>query len=295
VHVHDERVTSRRGPEPRDRARKVIGETPNPAAQLQTLAESGSGGLTLRIPDVTIRRFYICLFGMNVLLILMTLLSDLEYSVVDNAVSHQLDLERERNFAVWYSSTVLVLTSLAAGAVSRLASGSGRDKWLRYLWIFAALVFLWLAMDETVGVHERLGTRFTREFGTVPGLTTGATDPVFAWLLVFLPFAILFVASILLVVRWCFRLSARSGQLVLVGTICWVGVLCAEFVEAQLDRWSVEKGLLGSIEECLEITGTTLFLIAFIELLRAADRGQMGLAVHNRREQHGERKSLAGC
>ena len=52
---------------------------------------------------------------------------------------------------------------------------------------------------------------------------------------------------------------------------CWIGVLGAEFLEAQLVRWSVQRSLHGALEEGLELTGAVLFLVGFVETLRRRD------------------------
>jgi hypothetical protein len=56
--------------------------------------------------------------------------------------------------------------------------------------------------------------------------------------------------------------------LALLALCCWIGVIGAEVMQAQLARWSLQRSFQGVIEEGLEITGASLFLMAFMEFLR---------------------------
>jgi hypothetical protein len=71
-------------------------------------------------------------------------------------------------------------------------------------------------------------------------------------------------------------LFPRSQILALAGVACWVGVICAEFAEAQILRWYGKRSIQGVIEEGLEVVGTTLFLMSFLEFLHSIAAGQRG-------------------
>ena len=239
-----------------------------------------SNGFDLHLPGAAIRRFYVALVGGTALLLLATALSDLRLTIVANSIGAQLDLKREGNVAVWYSSAVLLMAAAAAFATAtRSPAGSDRTEWRRLLSAACALSFLGLSIDETAQLHERAGVQFTQRLGTIPFLTEGG-GPTFAWLLVLLPFIVLFIAFVLAAVRRS-DLHQRSCRLLLSGLACWIGVLLAEFVEAQLVRWSIDRSLQGVIEEGLELTGATLFLIGFMDWLSAASKE--GPAVATRR------------
>lgn len=227
-------------------------------------------GITLHITDTALRRFFAALFVLNALFIGVTALADLQFPLALNSLAQQLDLKQEVNLAVWYSSLLLLLAGIGAWAVSQVAlERSGR--WMAGLWKLAALVFFWISMDETAQIHEKAGVWFTVHLGRLPDLTQGGYG-VFAWLLIALPFALVFIVCILRVARWSVALHARSQTLMWAATACWIVVLGAEFVQAQLVRWSLDRGLQGAVEEGLEIMGSTLFLLAFAGLLRAAGR-----------------------
>ena len=106
--------------------------------------------------------------------------------------------------------------------------------------------------------------------GDVPGLTRGA-GPAFAWIVALAPLILCFILVIRTAADWL-RQHRRSRRLALAGLACWMGVIVAEFVQAQLRRLSMQRSVQGVIEEGLEVTGSTLFLIAFLEFLRFSQR-----------------------
>lgn len=228
--------------------------------------------LELHASAAAVRRFYAGLFTMAALLILATALSDVRSPLAANPIARQLDLKLEANAAVWYSSVVLLMAAVGALAIAeRVRADAGMPRWGRFVWLVIAGFFVGLSVDETAQLHERVGVHFTNRFGTVPFLTDGGW-PAFAWLLALFPLIGLFLGFVLVAVRTWVSMSARSRALILGGLACWVGVLLAEFVQAQLVRWSWDRSLQGALEEGLELTGATLFLVGFVELLRVDAR-----------------------
>ena len=227
---------------------------------------NNSQALQLSVSEQTLRRFYQLIFVANALVIFVTAASDVGLAFAQRGIL-QLDLKLEGNVAVWYSSTLLFLTALAALAIStHVPPQITQPRLYCLVWRIATLFFLGLAIDETAQLHERTGHLFTKYFGGVPGLTPGA-GPVFAWLVALAPMIIVFLVVMKMAAQWL-RLHNRSRNLALAGIACWIGVLLAEFIQAQLRRLSMPRSIQGVIEEGLEIIGTTLFLISFLEFLR---------------------------
>lgn len=222
--------------------------------------------LVVLVPEAGMRGFYAVLATVAGLLIGATALSDLQAPIVANPVGRQLDLKLEANAAVWFSSLVL---AMAAATSAAIGFGCAPTVVSRRLWLLIAVFFLGISIDETAQLHERMGTQFTTRFGTVSWLTEG-TLPAFAWLLVLAPLILVFIACVIAALRTWPSLDRRSRRLVIAGLGCWIGVLAAESVQAQLMRWSLERSLQGVVEEGLELAGALLFLAAFIEVLRSA-------------------------
>lgn len=225
--------------------------------------------LEVRLSPARITAFYAVLAAVDAALVGATLLSDLQHDLARGGLARQLDLKLEGNVAVWWSSAQLLLVGLAALGVARAARDARLPPAPRALWVLAGLSFLALSADETAQLHERVGIRFQAWFGDVPGLTDGGW-PAFAWLVALLPLIIAFVMSMATIVKSTWRWHARAARLLMAGTACWLGVLAAEFVQAQLVRAGLPRAFQGVVEEGLEVVGASLFLVGLIELLRAA-------------------------
>jgi hypothetical protein len=207
----------------------------------------------------------VLIFLAHAVFIVVTAASDLGFSFTQHRLVLQFDLKLEGNIAAWYSSTLLLLTGLAALAISADAqSQAAGPSWhFRAVWIAAALFFIGLSVDETAQIHEWVGDVFTQHVGNIPGLT-GGTGGVFAWLVALSPLIVAFFAVIKVATRWL-RVYHRSRSFALGGVTCWIGVLMAEYVESQLHRMNIERSIQGVAEEGMEIVGTALFLVSFLE------------------------------
>jgi hypothetical protein len=248
--------------------------------QMQVATEVGSTNrseprnLQILVHDSTVRWFYQAIIGTGILLILVTGASDLGLPFAQKGLILQLDLKREGNVAVWYSSMLLLLGAFSALAISAsLPPAIKRRSRYRWVWTLTALFFFGLSVDEVAQFHEMAGRIFTRRVGDVPGLTPGSS-PVFAWIVALAPLILGFIAAMLTAAEWL-RLHHRSRLLALAGVACWIGVIAAEVVEAKLRQLSMERSIQGMIEEGLEVTGSTLFLIAFVEFLRYMQGGAL--------------------
>ena len=65
--------------------------------------------------------------------------------------------------------------------------------------------------------------------------------------------------------------APRSHRLALAALACWLGVLTAKLVEAQMMRLNIHRSIEGTLEEGLEIAGPSLSLIAFCEVPASVD------------------------
>ena len=207
-------------------------------------------------------RFYWIIGFINLGFITMTALRDI--GVLPDRYRYTIwDLKEEGNLAVWYSSLLLSLCALASAVAA-----SRKDMVLQSVerWFFAGLAaaFLLLSMDEAASIHEHVGRNVSREALGSNALTD--KNPAFAWVLVYAPLALVFSALTLYAAsRWRDDYR-RSSKLMALAIACWLGVFVAEAGEAWLLAQGWNRGLQGTLEEGLEIVGSTLFLIALLEL-----------------------------
>jgi hypothetical protein len=239
----------------------------------------------LSVSQQTLRRFYQLVILVDCLLIFMTLASDLGLAFTQHRIASKFDLDNEATVAVWYSSSLLLLTGLAALAISsRVPPQITKSGQYRFVWLLAALFFFGLSTDETAQLHEWAGGVFTHNFGETLGINPGPRLD-FDWLPALLPLIICFLVVMRVAVQWL-RVHQRSRTFALAGVVCWIGVLIAEFIQAQLRRLSMDRSVEATIEEGLEIIGTTFFLASFLEFLRYS-RSESSLAVPLRQTERG--------
>lgn len=228
-----------------------------------------------------VRAAFFVIIALDLLFITVTASTDVSPAADANRVIQLFELKREANIAVWFSSALLFLNAMYAFAItgSRAAARNGLP--FRLAWSAAGFAFLWLSLDETAQIHEKSGNFFTQVFGRIPGLTDGRGYGVFAWLLIWLPAVVAFVVVAVTIARIWLAAHPVSRRLALAAVVCWVCVIGAEFVEAELSRYGFKRSFEGTIEEGLELAGSTLFLVSFHKFLtarRPGGRRQGGMA-----------------
>ncbi len=229
------------------------------------------GPLALEVPARALAWGGVLVVAIDALLIVTTLLSDLGVALAQGGLGQQFDLKLEGNFAVWYSSVLLLLAGFGAFLAERRMRALAPDRFASLAWWLVGTCFIVLSLDETAQLHERIGTRFTKHVAIVPGLTDAAPS-VFGWLVALSPLIVAFVVCVRAAALQLTAIDRRSRRLMLAALACWLGVLVAEFVQARLYRAGLDRSVQGALEEGLEIAGSTLFLFAFVGLLRRVQK-----------------------
>ena len=161
-----------------------------------------------------------------------------------------LDLDGEGSLAAWFSSVVLVLACLTAVIVYTIRRFKTDDYQGYYrIWLWAAMCWLLMSIDEASSLHEGFKEMMTRATGT-PLMGDGSI-----WWVV--PYAFLLGAvgsRLLLDMRSC-RLSTAA---ILAAAGCYVLA-----VVTQLGWILPESGARGvMLEEGAEMIGNLLLLLA---------------------------------
>jgi hypothetical protein len=163
------------------------------------------------------------------------------------ALVERLSLSYEGNVPTWFSSSVLLVCAIAAGANARDAA-----RWRRHWW-GVAMVFGYASLDEATEIHEHLGGRI----GTHGVL-------YFDW--VIFAVAILLVLA-LLYLRFVIALPRATRIGLIVAGLIYIGG--AVGMELPLGWWTERFGndglgyaLIDWVEETLEMIGAVLALVA---------------------------------
>ncbi len=184
---------------------------------------------------------------------------------------HQLfDMDQEANIPAWFSSTKFFCIAALLGLYGPEALG--RIGVPRFLPLLGAIVFLFLSMDESAQVHERVG-RALRGNDFVPTVRNDRGAWVFVYLVVALPF--LYLAARQLPKLWLnYRVLTISGLAGCAFIAC--GAAGVELIADQFLRgyeqiqYYYKLSVLA--EETSELLGTSLLLFAAFTLTRPAQQ-----------------------
>ena len=131
---------------------------------------------------------------------------------------HLFDLDRECNLTTWFAAAQLAV--LGVGCIAL------RFRRARRGWLVLGLAMLYLSVDESVQLHEWIGTRLAES-----GWAIGRLDPPYPWVILLGPPLLGFAV-------WALRFLARELAAV-----------------PQLRRWTVVGLLLMAASLPLEVVG----------------------------------------
>ena len=169
-----------------------------------------------------------------------------------------VDLDSERNLPTFYSTLLLLTTSLT------LLSIGLNDK-RKYYWYLLSAIFCFLALDENISIHEEL-INITKSFlGDTHGFL------YFAWII---PYGIAAILLAAFYFRFVWTLPKKTRLLFFIsGAVFLMGALGMEMVSG---CYGEEAGFsspvykcLTFLEETLEMVGVSLFIFALLDYIEA--------------------------
>lgn len=238
--------------------------------------------------DALARRMFRSLLAAELFMVFLdATLNHLEWTRV-GSIQRLVNITREDGITNWFAASQELLVAAAAGLVAWRVAADG-DRRRRLGWAFLSFLFLYISFDDGTKFHERIGTWF-RE--TANGLADGGGTllftrlldafPSYSWQVVFLPF---FGAAGLFVLRFLWKeFDAPLRRLLVAALGCFVLAVVMDWVEGLDDGWGFVRRVTHwrtdtithfgkSIEEFIEMFGTTLFLVAFVRHLARVGQG----------------------
>lgn len=167
------------------------------------------------------------------------------------------DFNSENSFPTLYSFLILLLSAILlylVGMLTKRQGGRGRA------WFILSLVFLFLAIDESLMIHEALMIPVRESFNATGFL-------YYAWII---PYSILLVLLGLSLIPFILKLPSDTRRnFILAGLIFVAGALGVE----ALAGWHVTSfgdnnltyEVLYTVEELLEMLGIVLFIHALLK------------------------------
>lgn len=167
------------------------------------------------------------------------------------------NLDTEANVPTWFSSIILFLAAI----LLRMCTAVCRTTQPRDApyWSSLACVFVYVSMDEVVGLHEKLGDWLQAHFH-LAGIF------YYSWVL---PFSVLLFICALLYSRFLFRLPRPVRQYLIASAIIYItGALGMELLGGlyREDRWA--GVIVTTIEETLEMVGVVLFIRGLLRYIQ---------------------------
>ncbi len=177
------------------------------------------------------------------------------------------DISRELNLPTYFSSILLLFSSGLLSSISWIKFIEKEKFSTIFSWGFLAFLFLFLSIDELIGLHERLINPVKDNLGVSGAL-------LFAWVI---PYGVLIVILAFSYLKFMKRLPRTVRNLFFLAAGLFVfGALGLEMVEGQFVTIHAESGapvyyketvpyiVLVSIEELLEMTGVVVFIYALL-------------------------------
>jgi hypothetical protein len=168
-----------------------------------------------------------------------------------------------------------------------------------YCWAGIGSFFIYMGIDDAIKFHERIGTAFkvllSRSAETSgPGILNSVHNafPSYTWQMIFGPFFIA-MGIFLLWFLWKELSSKKLWYWFLVGISLYAVAVGLDFVEGLDSEFYENVGIAGffstedfrirhmskALEEFLEMFGTTIFLIVFLEnLFRMSHEWKINIA-----------------
>ena len=227
----------------------------------------------------------------NRYLLLLLLAGEVCLVIIDAAINYQgwitvsgiqrmANIAREDGLGTWFMTVQTLAAGVTIFLIYLVARARDSSRGASLAWLFLSLFFFFMAIDDAVQIHERLGSAFSYYAETGAGLPGRILDffPSYPWQLIILPF---FAAGgiFMLFFLWQ-RLRDNHGRAKLVLALaCFVTAIILDFVEGlepdsglNLFMKLVNNSRLSEdfvyhfakvIEEFLEMLAMTLLLSMF--------------------------------
>jgi hypothetical protein len=175
----------------------------------------------------------------------------------------------DESIATWYSSFLLLFSSLLLAAISTSKKRS-QDRYSRH-WGILAFIFLLLSVDEVAEIHEHVGA-----MGAALATSVGYVPEGFLYFFWFVPYALFLLIVLLAFLRFLSHLPRNTLLLFLGAGAIYVGAaLGIELLDSKLSYLFVVQGadiertvtVVEIMEEVLEMVGAIVFIYALLSYM----------------------------
>ncbi len=243
--------------------------------------------------DVVIRRIFWCFLGIELLIVFLDVFVNHYQWCSIGSIRRMLNITREDSLPNWFSSFQAIMVGSVLWLIAFAVRKQMQDyKRKFYCWAGIGSFFIYMGIDDAIKFHERMGTAFkvllsrsTETYG--PGILNSAHNafPSYTWQMIFGPF---FMAAGIFILwfLWKELVSRRLCYWFLAAISLFVIAVGLDFVEGFDSEFYEDIGIAGffstedyrirhmskTLEEFLEMLGTTIFLIVFLKNISRMSR-----------------------
>lgn len=235
---------------------------------------SADTALSVQPRAVAKRLFYVIalLLALDLAGVYLVQILHLNTPMVQKFVRH-FDLNEENNIPTFFSSLLLLLASGLLLIIARQAPS--HKKALR--WLLLSAVFLFLALDESIAIHEEFTYTLNKVYATSTNLGGYLR---YSWVV---PYTLGLMALTAFYAPFIWRLPPFVRALfVLSGCLFVTGAVGLESIEGHYDllygMHNLYSSLLCALEEVMEMSGVVLFIYALLTYV-AQEHGEIKLSV----------------
>jgi len=191
-------------------------------------------------------------------------------SVATKSLYYAFDMDGEDNIPSAFSFIILVLSAVLLIFIGKITA----IKKNRKFWLLLSFIFLFLACDEFMQIHEALGMYLKDSRGSVGGSN-------FVWVLPY-GFAALVVG--VLFIRFVLQLPKKTRNLFFIAGFIYVfSALIIDYVQGIIQKQGLPKTyykILTCIEEPGEMIGVIIFIYALLDYI-TKENGTVRIQVEN--------------
>lgn len=203
---------------------------------------------------------------------------------VEEHLVRLVDFDKERNIPAFYSSLAILCASIILACISRVEKGRDGDS---KRWMGLSVLFLFLALDEAVSIHELLSGP-TRSLMDLDGAL------YLAWVV---PYSLLVVGLVFIYGKFLFNLPFAIRVLfVLSGLVFIAGAVGFELLGSNYhyigNAGDAGYALLYTMEELLEMLGIAIFIYGLLFYLQTELSGcSLRLSIQTMATENDRRKA----
>lgn len=211
------------------------------------------------------KKIFVYALAIELLLVFLDITVNYSGWIMIGPLRRLCNIAREDSLAAWLASAQTLITGLVLGGIWLQSRLHNKANWQIKGWGIVSLFFIYLAVDDGAGVHERMGSTFD-----VLNKMSGGSEsifPTYSWHLVMGPF---FAGMGLYILQFLWRaLPDRTDKLIIFCAFSCYGLAVGlDFIEGLQLTDSHTLTHYGKVtEEFLELLGTTFFLVCFVKKL----------------------------